>query len=77
MLNYTVMALGNHDFDDGTAGLQPFVDQVISNSLTLSLILFLKINYPMIAANVHSSQLENVEASTVVNLKGRKVREYS
>ena len=31
----------------------------------------------MIAANVHSSQLENVEASTVVNVKGRKVREYS
>ena len=37
MLNYTVMALGNHDFDDGTAGLQPFVDQVISNGLTLSI----------------------------------------
>ena len=36
-----------------------------------------KVNYPMIAANVHSSQLENVEASTVVNVKGRKVREYS
>ena len=35
LLNYTVMALGNHDFDDGTAGLQPFVDQVISNGLTL------------------------------------------
>ena len=31
----------------------------------------------MIAANVYSSQLENVEASTVVNVKGRKVREYS
>ena len=28
LLNYTVMALGNHDFDDGTSGLQPFVDQV-------------------------------------------------
>ena len=37
----------------------------------------LKVNYPMIAANVYSSQLENVEASTVVNVKGRKVREYS
>ena len=34
LLNYTVMALGNHDFDDGTAGLQPFVDQVISNGLS-------------------------------------------
>ena len=31
----------------------------------------------MIAANVHSSQLENVEASTVVNVKGRKVRGFS
>ena len=30
LLNYTVMALGNHDFDDGTSGLQPFVDQVTS-----------------------------------------------
>ena len=30
VLNYTVMALGNHDFDDGTSGLQPFVDQVTS-----------------------------------------------
>ena len=28
LLNYTVMALGNHDFDDGTSGLQPFVKQV-------------------------------------------------
>ena len=35
LLNYTVMALGNHDFDDGTTGLQPFVDQVISHGLTL------------------------------------------
>ena len=35
LLNYTVMALGNHDFDDGTAGLQPFVDQVISTGLNL------------------------------------------
>ena len=35
LLNYTVMALGNHDFDDGTTGLQPFVNQVISNGLTL------------------------------------------
>ena len=34
LLNYTVLALGNHDFDDGTTGLQPFVDQVISNGLT-------------------------------------------
>ena len=35
----------------------------------------LKVNYPMIAANVYSSQLKNVEASTVVNVKGRKVSE--
>jgi len=56
--NYTVMALGNHDFDDGTSGLQPFVNQV---------------NYPVLAANVQSSQLVGVEASTVVNVKGRKV----
>ena len=31
----------------------------------------------MIAANVRSSKPDNVEASTVVNVKGRKVREYS
>ena len=39
MLNYTVMALGNHEFDDGTAGLQPFVDQVNSNALKLNALL--------------------------------------
>ena len=27
LLNYTAMGLGNHDFDDGVAGLAPFVEE--------------------------------------------------
>ena len=98
LLNYTVMALGNHDFDDGTSGLQPFVDQVklklidqwTNSILNLKMVALLisspflpgnfkviehfQVNFPILAANVQSSQLDGVEASTVVNVKGRKVR---
>ena len=58
LLNYTVMALGNHDFDDGSEGLQPFLEQV---------------NYPVVAANLNTSVLEGVEKSVVLMVKGRKV----
>lgn len=37
MLNYTAMGLGNHDFDDGSIGLDPFRQQA---------------NYPLLAANI-------------------------
>ena len=52
------MALGNHDFDDGSEGLQPFLEQV---------------NYPVVAANLNTSVLEGVEKSVVLMVKGRKV----
>ena len=32
-----------------------------------------QVNYPILAANVESSQIAGVEASTVVNVKGKKV----
>ena len=58
LLNYTAMALGNHDFDDGSEGLQPFLNQV---------------NYPVLAANLNTSILNGVERSIVVMVKGVKV----
>ena len=36
-----------------------------------------QVNYPILAANVESSQIAGVEASTVVNVKGKKVRKMS
>ena len=58
LLNYTAMALGNHDFDDGSEGLQPFVERV---------------NYPVLAANLNTSVLAGIDKSVVVMVKGRKV----
>jgi 2',3'-cyclic-nucleotide 2'-phosphodiesterase (5'-nucleotidase family) len=58
LLNYTAMALGNHDFDDGSEGLQPFVERV---------------NYPVLAANLNTSVLTGIDKSVVVMVKGRKV----
>ena len=58
LLNYSVMALGNHDFDDGSEGLQPFLEQV---------------NYPVLAANLNTSVLAGIEKSTVLMVKGRRV----
>ena len=40
VLNYTAGSLGNHDWDDGGEGLQPFVNGV---------------NFPVLAANLVSS----------------------
>ncbi|XP_023333826.1 5'-nucleotidase isoform X2 [Eurytemora carolleeae] len=58
LLNYTAMALGNHDWDDGLAGLQPFVNQV---------------NFPVLASNIVSEDLKGVSNSTVVQVDGVKV----
>jgi 5'-nucleotidase len=38
MLNYTAMALGNHDFDDGIDGLKPFADMINFDLLASNLV---------------------------------------
>ena len=56
VLNYTAGSLGNHDWDDGGQGLQPFVDGV---------------NFPVLAANLDSSVVEGVSRSAVLRVRGR------
>ena len=58
LLNYTVGSLGNHDWDDSDDGLQPFVDQA---------------NFPLLAANLHSTSVSNVRKSVVVKVKDKYV----
>ena len=58
VLNYTAGSLGNHDWDDGGEGLQPFVDGV---------------NFPVLAANLASSVVRGVRRSVVVRLRDRLV----
>ena len=58
LLNYTAGSLGNHDWDDGGEGLQPFVSGV---------------NFPVLAANLGSSMVRNVARSVVVRVRGRLV----
>ena len=62
MLNYTAFVLGNHDFDDGTEGLQPFLDGV---------------NFPVLAANVNASKIPDFQAkimpSYTIDMNGTKI----
>ena len=58
ILNYTAGSLGNHDWDDGGEGLQPFVTGV---------------NFPVLAANLGSTLVRNVVKSTVVRVRGSLV----
>ena len=58
ILNYTAGSLGNHDWDDGGEGLQPFVSGV---------------NFPVLAANLGSTLVRNVVKSTVVRVRGSLV----
>ena len=58
LLNYTAGSLGNHDWDDGGEGLQPFVSGV---------------NFPVLAANLGSTLVRKVARSTVVRVRGRLV----
>ena len=58
LLNYTCGSLGNHDWDDGGAGLQPFID----NS-----------NFPLLAANLDSETVSGIRKSIVVNVRGRNI----
>ena len=60
VLNYTAGSLGNHDWDDGGEGLQPFVNGV---------------NFPVLAANLVSSVVRKVRRSVVVRVRGELVRE--
>ena len=45
MLNYTAMGLGNHDFDDGAVGLDPYLQLA---------------NYPLLAANIDETVAQNL-----------------
>ena len=58
VLNYTAGSLGNHDWDDGGEGLQPFVNGV---------------NFPVLAANLVSSVVRKVRRSVVVRVRGELV----
>ena len=62
MLNYTAFVLGNHDFDDGTEGLQPFLDRV---------------NFPVLAANVNASKIPDFQAKIIpsytIDMNGTKI----
>ena len=58
LLNYTAAALGNHDWDDGASGLQPFIQGV---------------HFPVVAANLDSSAVAGVAASVVTQVSGRYV----
>ncbi|KRT85118.1 Calcineurin-like phosphoesterase [Oryctes borbonicus] len=57
-----VACLGNHEFDDGVAGLKPFVEVV---------------DFPLVAANIDFKNetvlAENVIPYTVLDVRGRKV----
>ncbi|GJQ84628.1 hypothetical protein Trydic_g12658 [Trypoxylus dichotomus] len=57
-----VACLGNHEFDDGIAGLNPFVEDA---------------NFSLVAANINFRNetvlAEHVKPYTVLNVKGRKV----
>jgi len=67
MLNFTAMSLGNHEFDDGIAGLLPF----LKNTST---------TFPMISSNIDDSQLpveqkltDYIKKSTIATINGKKI----
>ncbi len=61
-LDYDVMAVGNHEFDDGPQGLADFVDQV---------------EFPVLSANIDVSQNDalagKIDKSTVIELGGERI----
>jgi len=67
MLDFTAMSLGNHEFDDGIAGLLPF----LKNTST---------TFPMISSNIDDSQLpveqkltDYIKKSTIATINGKKI----
>ncbi|KAI9563179.1 hypothetical protein GHT06_010637 [Daphnia sinensis] len=62
LLNLTAMSLGNHEFDDGVAGLAPFVNAA---------------NHPVLASNIDTSREPwlhgKIPKSVVVEVGGRRV----
>jgi 5'-nucleotidase len=62
ILDYDVMAVGNHEFDDGPQGLSDFVDQV---------------GFPVISANIDVSQnnllADKIGKSTVLDVDGERI----
>lgn len=58
VLNFDALTLGNHEFDNGVAGLAPFVTAV---------------NSPIVAANIdlsNESSLQKIQSSVVINKGG-------
>ena len=60
ILNYTAFGIGNHDFDDGSSGLIPFVDGV---------------DFPVLAANLDASAMPklNISKSVTIEIEGHKI----
>ena len=66
MLNYTAMAFGNHEFDDGIDGLKPFVENV---------------NFPLLSSNLKETPdgdstvltSNNTKKSVVVEVDGVQI----
>lgn len=62
VMNYTAMSLGNHEFDDGAAGIVPFAESI---------------TFPLLAANLEEEgepYLSNhYTKSVVVEVEGTKV----
>ena len=60
ILNYDAFGVGNHDFDDGSKGLIPFVNGT---------------NFPVLAANLDASEVPNlnISKSVAMDIEGRKV----
>ena len=60
ILNYTAFGVGNHDFDDGSTGLIPFVDEI---------------NFPVLAANLDATAIPNlnISKSYTVEIDGHKI----
>ncbi|CAG2107041.1 unnamed protein product [Medioppia subpectinata] len=65
-LRHDVMALGNHEFDDGVEGLLPFVRNVTQNN---------EKNLPIVCANIETSgELRQlIKPSIVVERGGKKI----
>ena len=61
-IDFLLQSLGNHEFDDGVDGLQPFVE---------------KANFPVLAANIDTTQEPRLDGkipkSVVVTVGGRKI----